>query len=88
MSFFDFVSQEKNIFLTGKAGTGKTYLINELKTKTDKKIAVTSTTGLSSYHIEGQTIHSFHRPSPIRKARQRTFENTKPIARSYGPIQF
>ena len=66
MSFFDFVSQEKNIFLTGKAGTGKTYLINELKTKTDKKIAVTSTTGLSSYHIEGQTIHSFSGIGVIR----------------------
>jgi len=59
MSLSDLVSQQKNIFLTGKAGTGKTYLINELKMQTDKQLCLTSTTGISAYHIGGQTIHSF-----------------------------
>jgi ATP-dependent DNA helicase PIF1 len=51
----------KNIFLTGSAGSGKTYLI-KLFVKNFKnfiKIAVTSTTGTSALLINGTTLHSF-----------------------------
>ena len=51
-----------NIFLTGNAGTGKTYTLNkiikELK-KQGKIVAVTASTGIASTHINGSTIHSW-----------------------------
>lgn len=55
----------ENVFLTGSAGAGKSYTIQQyLKYLEDskvhyKKIAITSTTGISAVHIQGQTIHSW-----------------------------
>lgn len=60
MSFdilFNHIKDRKNVFLTGEGGTGKSYLINQLKEKMD--IDVTSTTGISAYLIKGSTIHSY-----------------------------
>lgn len=53
-----FIRQHKFCFLTGKAGTGKTFLIDQLKAQT-QKVAVTATTGIAAQLIRGQTIHSF-----------------------------
>lgn len=52
----------KNIFLTGSAGTGKTYVLNSfIKYLNKYKIptAVTASTGIAATHIKGQTIHSW-----------------------------
>ena len=58
----------KNVFLTGPAGTGKSYLlkifiewynINNIEYESDKSIYITSTTGLSALLINGITIHRF-----------------------------
>ena len=52
----------KNVFLTGSAGTGKTYVINSvLKHLKDAKIkvAITAATGIAATHIKGTTIHSW-----------------------------
>lgn len=51
-----------NIFLTGKAGTGKTYTLNKIIEKLvekDKKVAITASTGIAATHIGGNTIHSW-----------------------------
>lgn len=50
-----------NIFLTGPGGVGKSYYINKLKEDEEFKndIVLTSTTGISSFNLKGQTIHSF-----------------------------
>lgn len=51
-----------NVLLTGQAGSGKTWTINEFvkrAKKQRKKVVVTATTGLASSHIGGQTIHSW-----------------------------
>lgn len=51
-----------NVLLTGQAGSGKTWTINEFVKKAKKqhkKVVVTATTGLASSHIGGQTIHSW-----------------------------
>lgn len=49
-----------NYFLTGNAGTGKTYVINEyIKQNKDKKTVLLSFTGIAATLIGGQTIHSF-----------------------------
>ncbi len=54
------------IFVTGKAGTGKSTFINFLKKRLDN-FAVVSPTGVSALNVGGQTIHSFFRikPGPI-----------------------
>lgn len=49
----------KNIFLTGRAGTGKSTLLSYFRYKTSKRIVVLAPTGVSALNIKGQTIHSF-----------------------------
>jgi len=51
-----------NVFLTGSAGTGKTYIINEyVKYLKERGIepAIVAPTGIAASHIGGKTIHSF-----------------------------
>lgn len=50
---------DKNIFITGKAGTGKSTLLNYFRSITRKKIVVLAPTGVSALNVEGETIHSF-----------------------------
>jgi ATP-dependent DNA helicase PIF1 len=52
------------IFLTGKAGTGKTTLINYFRGHTKKKVVVLAPTGIAALNIKGQTIHSFFKFPP------------------------
>jgi len=52
----------QNIFLTGGAGTGKSFLTKQIVTKyitAKKNIVVLGSTGISAVNINGQTIHSF-----------------------------
>jgi ATP-dependent DNA helicase PIF1 len=53
-----------NLFLTGRAGTGKSTLLNYFKAKTSKKIVVLAPTGVAALNVGGQTIHSFFRFKP------------------------
>ncbi len=52
----------KNIFLTGAAGAGKTYLLNKyikyLK-ENNVGVAITASTGIAATHLQGTTIHSW-----------------------------
>lgn len=48
-----------NIFLTGKAGTGKTTFLKKLKEKSSKRMIVVAPTGVAAINAEGVTIHSF-----------------------------
>lgn len=50
---------DKNIFITGKAGTGKSTLLNYFRSITRKKVVVLAPTGVSALNIGGETIHSF-----------------------------
>lgn len=50
---------DKSLFLTGKAGTGKSHLIRYLLKHSTKNIALLSYTGLAAANIGGQTINSF-----------------------------
>lgn len=60
----DFVEElvlftDSHIFLTGKAGTGKTTFLKKLPTKTYKRMVVVAPTGVAAINAGGQTIHSF-----------------------------
>ena len=56
----DFVQYtNKNIFLTGKAGTGKTTFLLNLKGKSNKRMIVVAPTGVAAINAGGVTIHSF-----------------------------
>lgn len=48
----------RSLFLTGKAGTGKTTFLNELVKKTRKKHIVVAPTGIAAINASGVTIHS------------------------------
>ena len=51
-----------NAFLTGPAGSGKTYVLNQfikLKKHEGKHVSITATTGLAASHLGGSTIHSW-----------------------------
>ncbi|MFW5886143.1 MAG: helix-turn-helix domain-containing protein [Bacteroidota bacterium] len=57
---FDFVQfTNKNIFLTGKAGTGKTTFLHNLKKLSPKRMVVVAPTGVAAINAGGVTIHSF-----------------------------
>ena len=57
---WDFVNQTKrHIFLTGKAGTGKTTFLHRLKAESNKRLAVVAPTGVAAINAKGVTIHSF-----------------------------
>ncbi|PMQ00870.1 MAG: AAA family ATPase [Dictyoglomus sp. NZ13-RE01] len=49
----------KNVFITGKAGTGKSTLLNYFRSITKKNIVVLAPTGVSALNVNGETIHSF-----------------------------
>jgi ATP-dependent DNA helicase PIF1 len=47
-----------HMFITGRAGTGKSYLLRHFTETTEKKVAVCAPTGVAALNVEGQTIHS------------------------------
>ncbi len=56
---FEFIQHtNKNIFLTGKAGTGKTTFLHSIKEKSHKRLAVVAPTGVAAINAKGVTIHS------------------------------
>lgn len=57
---YELVNQtNSNIFLTGKAGTGKTTFLKHIKLKCSKHMAVVAPTGVAAINAGGVTIHSF-----------------------------
>jgi ATP-dependent exoDNAse (exonuclease V) alpha subunit len=79
-----------NIFITGKAGTGKSTLLQYFRGHTTKNVAVLAPTGVAAVNIKGQTIHSFFRFKPditpegvhsirIRKEQRALYRNVDTI---------
>lgn len=54
----------KNVFITGKAGTGKSTLLECFRQNTKKKVVVLASTGVAALNVRGQTIHSFFKFKP------------------------
>ncbi|MBP6825590.1 MAG: helix-turn-helix domain-containing protein [Saprospiraceae bacterium] len=83
---FDYVrNTHKNIFLTGKAGTGKTTFLHQVKMESPKRMVVVAPTGVAAINAGGMTIHSFFQlpfgpflpGNPQDAARQRRFSREK-----------
>jgi len=53
------LSTNRSIFLTGKAGTGKTTFLHKLKKETKKQMAIVAPTGVAAINAGGTTMHSF-----------------------------
>lgn len=62
-------NSSQNVFLTGKAGTGKSTLIQYFRSHSKKSVVVVAPTGIAAFNLGGQTIHSFFKfpPSIIDK---------------------
>ena len=54
----------RNIFLTGKAGTGKTTFLRRLQQMTRKRMIIVAPTGVAAINAGGVTIHSFFQLAP------------------------
>jgi len=82
---FNFVQYtDKNIFLTGKAGTGKTTFLHQLKNTSLKRMAVVAPTGVAAINAGGVTINSFfqlpfgpHIPGSTAKPEHKRFSKDK-----------
>jgi ATP-dependent DNA helicase PIF1 len=50
---------DRSVFITGKAGTGKSTLLTYFRKVSRKRLAVLAPTGVAAVNVQGQTIHSF-----------------------------
>ena len=84
---FQFIEKtDRNLFITGKAGTGKTTFLHNVKAASLKRIVVVAPTGVAAINAKGVTIHSFFQmpfgpilPNQIAQTsnQQRKFSKTK-----------
>jgi len=74
------------IYLTGKAGTGKTTFLKYLRKKTKKNIAIVAPTGVAAINAKGVTIHSFFKIpfSPFSPNDQRLSRKSQIINQETG----
>ncbi len=74
-----------HVFVTGRAGTGKSTLLQHLAAHTSKQLAVCAPTGVAALNVEGQTIHSLFR-LPIGLVAHSEIEQTPATRRLLGAI--
>jgi len=70
----------KSVFITGRAGTGKSTLLSYFRYTTRKKVVVLAPTGVAALNVQGQTIHSFFRFKPnitMEQVKRIHFNNDK-----------
>ncbi|WP_233890362.1 HRDC domain-containing protein, partial [Tenacibaculum piscium] len=77
---------DRNLFITGKAGTGKTTFLHKIKNESLKRMVIVAPTGVAAINAKGVTIHSFFQmpfgpilPNQIANTsnQQRKFNKTK-----------
>lgn len=57
-NIYSLIEQKKNLFITGKAGTGKTTLLHSISDQYQKRCVVVAPTGVAAINAGGVTIHS------------------------------
>jgi len=75
----------ENIFVTGRAGTGKSTLLNHLSWNTDKQVVICAPTGVAALNVGGQTIHSLFR-LPIGVIADHKIEQTAELKKLLNTI--
>lgn len=72
-------NDRKNLFVTGRAGTGKSTLLQLLRNTTRRKNVVVAPTGIAALNVKGQTIHSFFGfpPKPLERQEIKKRRNRK-----------
>ncbi|WP_439129474.1 helix-turn-helix domain-containing protein [Polaribacter sp.] len=81
----DFIEKtDRNLFITGKAGTGKTTFLHQIKNESLKRLVIVAPTGVAAINAKGVTIHSFFQmpfgpilPNQTQNNQQRRFSKTK-----------
>ncbi len=58
------IHSDEHCFITGRAGTGKTVLLEAFRDSSTKKLVVVAPTGVAAINVRGQTIHSLFRVPP------------------------
>ncbi len=52
---------QEHVFVTGRAGTGKSTLLSHLARRTSKRLVIAAPTGVAALNVGGQTVHSLFR---------------------------
>ena len=73
----------KNVFLTGKAGTGKTTFLKNIKAHSPKRLVIVAPTGVAAINAGGVTIHSFFQLSFGPNIPNQDFDG-KPLVRKFS----
>ena len=73
-----------SVFLTGRAGTGKTTFLRRIKELAPKRMVVVAPTGVAAINARGATIHSFfqlapgiHIPGMVEVGKSRFYQMSK-----------
>ncbi len=70
-------NSNQSLFITGRAGTGKSTLLKYFRRETKKNMVVLAPTGIAALNVGGQTIHNFFR-FPIDITPQKVRDRSKP----------
>jgi len=86
-ALFDAIeTTREHIFVTGRAGTGKSTLLNHLSWNTSKQIVICAPTGVAALNVGGQTIHSLFR-LPIGVIADRKIEQNADVRKLLNTIE-
>ncbi|MCK5461064.1 AAA family ATPase [Candidatus Gracilibacteria bacterium] len=78
----------RNVFITGKAGTGKSTLLEYLRKNATKRMVVLAPTGVAAINVKGDTLHSFFGLKPgfeLEEAREKKVSEKK--AKKYQSLK-
>jgi len=77
-ALFEVMEQtHQHLFITGRAGTGKSVLLRHFREYTTKKVVVVAPTGVAALNVRGQTIHSLFRIAPQLHRKGRLAPNSR-----------
>lgn len=76
---FNALMSGKNVFLTGEAGTGKSFVIQEFRKRTSRRVLVCAPTGIASINVGGCTIHRAFQIPPNELFPETILEPTKEV---------
>jgi len=67
----------QHLFITGRAGTGKSVLLRHFRENTKKRVVVAAPTGIAALNVKGQTIHSLFKLPPQLHRKGKLLSNTR-----------